>query len=321
MSVTTAWTAARARAIDLLADEAGVVVGVAVDHRDSLQAALARRGLPQPSNEELCGLKLRVAAALAPAASMLLLDPEYSAAQALAAGVVPRGTALAVALEAQGYGPEGQGDLRQTSFLPGWSAAKAAALGAVACKLLLPYRPDLAEQSEPQDEVVRTAVAACREAGVALVLEPVVYPRSGETLEPGTFADLVVATAERLSPLEPDILKLQYPGSYEDCERLDAACGPAVVWVLLGGGAAPDVLEAQIADACRAGASGFIVGRTLFDAALVEDRAASEAALREVALPMLARFSAAARAHARPWRERIGTVPSPPLGWWRASGA
>ena len=87
--------------------------------------------------------------------------------------------------------------------------------------------------------------------------------------------------AARLAKLQPDILKLQYPGSAEACRALDAACGQAIPWVLLGGGADAAVLEAQIEDACRAGASGFIVGRTLFDAALVADSAESERALAD----------------------------------------
>lgn len=315
MRTTTAWTAARARAVDLLAGEDGIVVGVAVDHRDSLQVALERRGLPRPAPEKLCDLKLRIASVLAPAASVVLLDPEYSAAQALAAGVIPRGTALAIALEAQGYGDAG--DLRRTSFLPGWTPRKAAALGAAGCKLLLPYRPDLAEQAGPQDDVVRAAVRQCREAGVALVLEPIIYSRAGEALPAEAFEELVVGGARRLAALEPDILKLQYPGSAAACERLDEACGPEVPWVLLGGGAAADELEAQIEDACGAGACGFIVGRTLFDAGLLSDEAQSLRALREVSLPMLERLAAAARRRAAPWRARIGAVPSPPLDWWR----
>lgn len=311
----SAWTAANARAVDRIAGAGGVVVGVAVDHRDAMTVALERRGLPAPTAAELTELKLRVARVLAPAASVILLDAEYAAAHALAAGAVPPSTALVVPLEAQGYGDDG--DVRRTTFLPGWSAAKAAHLGAAGCKLLLPYRPDVEEQRRPQEDVVRAAVEGCRSAGVALVLEPIVYARAGERLEPERFGELVVHTAERLAPLGPEILKLQYPGSADGCRALDAACGPQVPWVLLGGGADAGALERQIADACAAGASGFIVGRTLFDPALVADARESEAALERESLPMLARFAAAARRHARPWRERIGPVPAPPAGWYR----
>lgn len=316
-TVGRGWTAARVRAVDEIAGADGVVVGVAADHRDSMTVAMRRRGLPDPTPEQLTALKLRVATVLAPDASVVLLDAEYAAAQALAAGAIPGDTALVVPLEAQGYGDGGR--LRRTSFLSGWDPARAAALGAAGCKLLLPYRPDVPAQRDAQERVVETAVATCRAAGVALVLEPIVYPLEDGELDDERFGELVVETAERLAALGPEMLKLQYPGSLVACDALDRACGPAVPWVLLGGGADEATLERQIAHACASGASGFIVGRTLFAPALVSDPAASEAALNEYAVPMLDRLARAARRHARPWRERIGPVPPPPIGWYVAS--
>jgi tagatose 1,6-diphosphate aldolase len=302
------WTPARARRLDELAGPDGIVVGAAVDHRDSLRLALERKGLGAPSVRELSALKLRIVRALAPASTLVLLDAETSAAQALAEGAIPGTVALGVPLEAQGYGDVD--DVPRTSFLPGWSPAQAARLGASACKLLLPYRADRPEQAEAQDEVVRTAVAGCRAASVALILEPIVYGSP----EPERFEELVVAGAERLAGLGPDVLKLQYPGSPDGCRALDRACGPRVPWVLLGGGADSDVLETQIADACAAGASGFVVGRTLWDNALLADEVASRAALEEGSVPLLERLAALARSSGTPWRARVGAIPAPEPG-------
>jgi tagatose 1,6-diphosphate aldolase len=307
--------AGRARALDELSSPRGVIAGAAIDHRDSLQTALARRGLELDA-DGITRLKLRVAAALAPAATMVLLDAEYAAAQALAAGVVPGDTGLAVPLEGMGYGDVAR--LEVTGFLEGWSPAKARQLGAAGAKLLLPFRVDVPDQAERQQAVVREAVAGCRAAGLALILEPIVYQREGEQRPGGDrFDELVVEGARRLAELGPDVLKLQYPGSAEGCGRLDAACGRLIPWVLLGGGADADVLEGQIEVACRAGASGFIVGRTLFDAALVEDEAASERALHVQCRPLLERLATAAERLAQPWRERVGPLPEPAAGWYR----
>jgi tagatose 1,6-diphosphate aldolase len=307
-------SAQRARALDELSSARGVVAGAAIDHRDSLQVALHARGL-ELDREGITRLKLRVAAALAPAATMVLLDAEYAAAQALAAGALPGDTGLAVPLEGMGYGDVAK--LEVTAFLAGWSPARARRLGAAGAKLLLPYRTDVPDQARRQEGVVADAVAACREAGVALVLEPIVYRRDGEETAGGDrFAELVVDGARRLAALEPDILKLQYPGSAAACSDLDAACGDLIPWVLLGGGADAAVLEGQIEDACRAGASGFIVGRTLFDAALVPDEAASERALRETCRPLLERLAATAERLAQPWRDRVGPLPAPADDWY-----
>jgi tagatose 1,6-diphosphate aldolase len=307
-------SAQRARALDQLSSARGVIAGAAVDHRDSLQSVLAKRGL-ELDREGITDLKLRVAAALAPAASVVLLDAEYAAAQALAAGAVPAHTGLAVPLEGMGYGDVAK--LEVTRFLEGWSPMAARRLGACGAKLLLPYRADVPDQAARQERVVQTAVAGCREAGLALILEPIVYPRDGEQRAGGDrYAELVVEGARRLAALGPDILKLQYPGSADGCAALDEACGSLIPWVLLGGGADPAVLEGQIEDACRAGASGFIVGRTLFDAALVPDAAASQAALERDCRPLLERLAATAERLAQPWRERVGELPAPAYGWY-----
>lgn len=302
------WTPARARRLDELAGHDGIVVGAAVDHRDSLRLALERKGLGAPSVTELSALKLRIVRALAPASTLVLLDAETSAAQALAEGAIPGTVALGVPLEAQGYGDVE--DVPRTSFLPGWSPAQGARLGAAACKLLLPYRADVPEQAEAQDEVVRRAVAGCREASVALILEPIVYGSH----EPRHLEELVVAGAERLARLGPDVLKLQYPGTPDGCRALDLACGQRVPWVLLGGGADADVLETQIAEACTAGAAGFVVGRTLWDNALLADERASLDALEKESVPLLERLAAIARANGTPWRARVGPIPAPEPG-------
>ncbi|HEX3331255.1 MAG TPA: hypothetical protein VHS27_15115 [Gaiellales bacterium] len=310
-------SAQRARALDRLASPRGVITGAAVDHRDALQAVLAKRGL-QLDDAGITELKVRVAAALAPAATMILLDAEYSVAQAIAAGAVPGSTGIVVPLEAMGYGDVAK--VAQTQFLEGWSAAKARRLGASGAKLLLPYRADVADQAERQEGVVRTAVAACRDAGLALIVEPIVYKREGEERAGADrFAELVMDGARRLAALEPDILKLQYPGSAAACRELDDAVGRSIPWVLLGGGAGEDVIGGQIEDACRAGASGFIVGRTLFDAGLVTDPDESREALVSRSRPLLERLAAIAEELATPWRERVGVLPQPPREWYRTA--
>ena len=302
------WTPARARRLDEIAGPDGIIVGAAVDHRDSLRTALSRKGLGSPTDDDLSKLKVRIARALSPAATVFLLDVEFGAAQALAAGALPGDVALVVPLEAQGYGDVAE--CPQTTFLPGWSPAKSAQLGAAGCKLLLPYRVDNVNQAARQDEVVQAAVEGCRAAGVALILEPIVY---GEA-DTGRFGELVVGGAARLSALEPDILKVQHPGTEDACSALDAACGRDVPWVLLGGGADAETLERQITEACVAGASGFIVGRTLWDVALVPDEAEATEVLTTTSLPLLERLGAIARNHATPWRTRVGEILAAPAG-------
>ena len=204
--------------------------------------------------------------------------------------------------------------------MDGWSPAAARRMGAAACKLLLPFRVDVPEQAEVQAAVAARCADACREAGTVLVLEPIVYRRPGEEIAPDRYAELVVAGAERLALVDPGLLKLQHPGSSDACRQLDAAVGTGTPWVLLGGGADEDTLLRQVEEACRAGASGFIVGRTIWSDALAVPAADRERVLRERAPQRLERLAAIARAHATPWRERVGSPSAPGVDPYRRAG-
>jgi sulfofructosephosphate aldolase len=251
--------------IERIATPRGVVCGLALDHRDSLRVAARRRGFPEDTSS-LRSFKVELTRGLARLASVILLDVELG----LDAFTELGGTPLVVALEAQGYESLGEG--RITTLLGDVDPTRAAALGAVGCKLLLPYRPDLTDAARLQDEMVARVVADCRAAGMLSIIEPLVY---GEVPELGAA---VTESARRLARLGPDVLKLQYPGSAAVCEQLTRACG-AVPWVLLGGGTDEETFLAQLRDAMRGGARGYIVGRTAWDAALVEDRGARERAI------------------------------------------
>ena len=253
--------------IERISSPRGLVCGLALDHRDSLRVAARRRGYPDDP-ATLRVLKVDLVRALARLASVVLLDVELG----LDAFTELDGTPLVVPLEAQGYELLGEG--RITTLLGDVDPARAAALGAVGCKLLLPYRPDLTEVARIQEEMVARVVADCRAAGVLSIIEPIVY---GEVPELGAA---VTETARRLARLGPDVLKLQYPGSAQVCEMLTRVCGE-VPWVLLGGGTDEDTFVAQLRDAMRGGARGYIVGRTAWDAALVEEEDEQRRAVAE----------------------------------------
>jgi tagatose-1,6-bisphosphate aldolase len=253
--------------IERIASPRGTVCGLALDHRDSFRVAARRRGYPEDA-ATLRALKVDLVRGLGRFATVALLDVELG----LDAFTELEGTPLVVPLEAQGYESLGEG--RITTLLGDVDPARAAALGAVGCKLLLPYRPDLSDTAQLQEEMVARVVADCRAAGVLSIVEPIVY---GEVPELGAA---VAQTARRLARLGPDVLKLQYPGSASLCEALTRACG-AVPWVLLGGGTGEETFLMQLRDAMRGGARGYIVGRTAWDTALVEDPGEQSRAIAE----------------------------------------
>ena len=267
---------------------------IAVVNRDAMQSLLDARGV-KLSPAAVAGLKSLIVRVLSPAATVVLLDGDMGAQRAAADGSVAPGVVLAIPLEAQGYASLHQVDI--TRVAEGWSAARARELGATACKLLLPFRVDDEAQMHAQQEVVREVLEDCRQAGLELILEPIVYELPKRKLEPSRFGALVVAGAGRLAGLGPDVLKVQYPGSRALCDSLHEAVA-GTPWVILGGGADGDTLARQVAQACRAGARGCIVGRTLWEDALGNDPVAAGTVLREHSLPLLERLGMVARAAA-----------------------
>ena len=311
----------RRRRLDALSGTQGVFAVAAIDHRDALTAAHAKAGLEKPTREQVLQFKATVIGALAPHATGVMLDPE-AGGLALAIGAPGRGPVV-MPLEAQGYSDVEAG--RVTTFLPGWSPARAAESGAAACKLLLPYRPDHDASAVLQDAVVAEAVAGCRAVGLPLILEPIAYPLPSEEAStlPHRLGPIVLASVERLRPIGADILKLQFPrdpdagAEREWCRRIDAAC-EETPWVLLGGGGDAEGFARDVEVSCRAGASGFIAGRTLWQAALGLRGDELVARLETECVPLVQRLRALAETHARPWRSRLTSATQPPADWWSA---
>ena len=128
------------RAMQRCTSERGTFTCLALDHRQNLRRSLNSRNVDQVSDEQLTNFKLGVASTLAGRATAVLLDPQYSAAQAVSKMMVPRNTGLVVAVESTGYG--GEPTARQSQVLPGWSVRKAKRMGADMIKLLVYYHPD-----------------------------------------------------------------------------------------------------------------------------------------------------------------------------------
>lgn len=272
----------------------GIIAGFAFDHRNSMASDLQAHGLPNDA-AYIREFKRQVIASLAPAATLVLLDHEYGL-QAVASGAVPGRVAFAMPLEAR-RSPGAPFDAL-TQLMPEWTARQARHVGADACKLLLPLRMDHPRHADVQLQTCRTAVAACHEAGVIPIIEPVAWP--DRDAEPGSsqLGELAVAGAHAVSRIGSLVVKVQYPGAGLLMD-LDEACRPNP-WVLLGGGATGAEILEEVEHAARAGASGFLVGRTLFRPALQASSKARTDALRTQSIPLLTELAQLAHRYGRP---------------------
>src|SRR6185503_1189924 len=118
------------RGLQQISSRRGTFTALALDHRQNL-----RKANPAfTDDKELSRFKVDVASALAAQGTAVLLDPEISAAQAIAQGAIPSNVGLVVAVESTGY--TGDPGARHAQIIDGWSVEKAKRMGASAIKLL-----------------------------------------------------------------------------------------------------------------------------------------------------------------------------------------
>jgi tagatose 1,6-diphosphate aldolase len=313
------------RGLDACASPRGTFAVLALDHRQNLRKELRPDDPAVVTYEEMVEFKRAVVRALAGTATGTLLDPEIGAAQCIADGSLPGRAGLIVAIEATGY--DGPATARVSRVLPGWSVEQAKRMGASAAKLLVYYHPDAANAAD-QERLVADAAAACRAADLALFVEPLGFdPVTGGRLAGEARRACVVATARRLMALGGDVLKAEFPydpgvtdeGAWADaCAELDDA-SPAP-WVLLSGGVDDATFERQVAAACRAGASGVLVGRSVWAPAATLPPDARDAWLAGEGRARLARLAAVVDDLGVPWHARRGGLleaAAPGEGWYR----
>lgn len=145
-----------------------------------------------------------------------------------------------------------------------YSASDLKKLGASGAKILLYFNPDV-ESAKTQLEIAKKVVEDCRENNLPLFLEIRVYmPDTGDKL--GSNQErLVIDSLTRFleEGVEPDVWKLEYPGTLTDCQRLTVIAGKTP-WILLTRGVGFDEFVIQLEDAIKAGAQGFLAGRALW---------------------------------------------------------
>lgn len=313
------------RGLEACASPRGTFAVLALDHRQNLRRVLRPDDPASVTYDEMAEFKGAVVRALAPVATGTLLDPEIGAARCIVDGSMPASRGLLVAIEATGY--TGPATARVSRVLEGWSVEKAKRMGASAAKLLIYYHPD-AENAADQERLVADVAADCRAADLALFVEPLSFSLiEGEKLTGEARRAVVVETARRLTALGGDVLKAEFPYDpgvterarwSEACGELDAAS--SLPWVLLSGGVDEPTFEAQVQTACAAGASGVLVGRSVWAEAASMEPAARDAFLATTGRERLRRLADLVDAAGRPWHDRPSRLADPPIpgeAWYR----
>ncbi len=313
------------RGLDACASDTGRLSVLALDHRNNLRRMLDPDDPAAVTYEALVEAKRAVVRAIMKTASGILLDPELGAAQAITDGSLPSSAGLIVAVEASGY--TGPSTARVSRLLPDWGVLQAKRMGADAIKLLLYYHPDAANASQ-QEQLLIEVAEACADVDLPLFLETLGYSIDESTpkLTGQARRDVVMRTARRLTALGGDILKCEFPYDpsvserdrwLEACQELDEAS--AIPWVILSAGVDDATFEAQAEVACQAGASGVLVGRSVWGDGVLLPAAERDAWLATEGVARMQRLVDIVEREGRPWRERspLATQAEPGEGWYR----
>jgi tagatose 1,6-diphosphate aldolase len=320
------------RGLQQIADKKGILTVCALDHRDSLRRALNEKNPDAVSYEDIVQFKLDLCRIVSPLASAVLLDPVYGAAQAIEAGALGGHTGLLVSTEMTGY--SGESTARITKLLPGWGVRKIRRMGASAVKLLIYFRPDVKDVASRQVELVKELADDCLREDIPLLVESVAYPTTAEKTHPEEFSkkkpDLVLEAARQLTVLPIDVLKSEFPAdiSYEkDERRLQAYCqqltqASRLPWVLLSAGVNYDDFKKEVEMACKAGASGFMAGRALWqEATRVTSREERLGFFENQTAARLKQIADIADTWGTPWYARMGhedgKFPDLAEGWYK----
>ncbi len=280
----------------------------ALDHLSDFQELLD----PDPKTVDYArtmDAKLDLIRAISGEVSAFLLDPRFALAQAIASRALPASMGFMSSIEDEGYhGSES----RMTKLRLGWGTRKIKLIGADVCKLLWFFRPD-SGTADFQRGVLKRLVAECAALSLPLVVEPIWYSLPDE--QPTSTAwkvrrvEGIIESAHEASRFGVDMLKVEFPGdvsseesqdeALDACQRLEK--GVNVPWVILSAGVSYDSFKKQVEISCKAGASGYLAGRSIWrDAVSTHDPGAKKGAIAD-AVARLSELNAITRAHGRPY--------------------
>ena len=309
-------TVGKLRGLQQISSTRGTFTALALDHRQNLRKA-------NPAfvdDDQLSRFKLDVTAALASEATAVLLDPEVSAAQAVAERAIPNHVGLVVAVESTGY--TGEATARRAQIIPGWSVEKAKRMGASAIKLLVYYHPDSPTAKVTEDFTSKVA-QECAQQDLVLMLEPLSYSLDeNQKLSSDEKRQVVVETAKRLTTLGVDVLKAEFPLDLKEtdeakwkeaCQEISSAS--VVPWILLSAAVDYETFVGQVTVACKAGASGIAVGRAVWQEAVSMTGEERSEFLHKVARPRISRLTSLCNALARPYTDFYSA--DAPFDWYK----
>jgi len=308
-----------------MADANGRFKMTAVDQRPPIKNPIKEKlGVAEAPWSQVADFKKLLIDELQHESSAMLLDPHY----AYPAGISTYSPARGLILTLEDSLFEETPDGRLSSEIDDWSVEKIKRVGGDAVKVLAWYRPDAGKQvlSKQKDFVARIG-AACAKYDIPYVFELLVYPLAGDSEQTRDYIEmkskkpeLVLDSVRAFAAPDfgVDVFKLEsplpakdVPGVGEegaaDAQQWFDALGEAAgrPWVMLSAGAGMDEFRRVLTHAYAAGASGYLAGRAIWQAAFQHypEWDSIRAELRSAGVPYMRDLNTLTDEAALPWHE------------------
>jgi len=302
-----------------MGDAEGKYKILAIDQRPPIENQIKLiLGNNNPSWEDVSRVKKVIAESLASESSALLMDPIY--AWPVAYKALSDNQGLLLTLEHAKFEETSKG--RLSDNIPNWNTSKIKRVGADGLKLLVWYRPDVSSNilKHQQDYVKRTG-EQCVKHDIPFVLELLVYPLPGEN--PDIFkqkkTSLVLESVREFSKFDyaVDLFKLENPcddaisqnsdnSINEKIQKIFDELGQLVgrPWVMLSAGTKGKNFKQILGYAYRAGASGYLAGRSIWWEAFINnfpDSAKIKKELLKGGVDYMREINSLTEKFAKPW--------------------
>ncbi len=226
---------------------------LAFDHRGSFKKTMTEHN-NTITDQDVVALKKKIIAASVPYVSGILIDQDYGLPAYKELGVEKP---FLLPLEKTGYTDTAGERITEILYTPE-SLKEVGALGA---KLLLYTNPNVPSWVT-QMSTAKKMIQVCKDAGIPIFLEFVLY--TANNVAPGTVAENVEKAIA--DGVYPDVWKIPYPGSKEECQKVTTMVGDTP-WILLTGGGTFDDFLLQNSTAKDSGCLGFLAGRSIWSEA------------------------------------------------------
>ena len=306
-----------------MADANGRFKMTAVDQRPPIKNPIAQHhGTDEAPWEEVARFKTMLVETLQAESSAMLLDPHYAIPHGIDRFSPAKG--LIVTLEDSLFEETPGG--RKSFVIDDWSVEKIKRMGGDAVKVLAWYRPDADPAiNQHQKDFTKAIGAACAKFDIPYLFELLVYPLASDTETTGNYeeltskrADDVLRSVEAFAPADygVDVFKLESPIAAKNVPGVgnDGAAEAQKIfdelgrlagrpWVMLSAGAGKPEFRNILTHAYKAGASGYLAGRAIWQDAFrhYPDWDAIRAGLQTDSTAYMSDINALTDAQAKPW--------------------